>query len=114
MDGLDSGTIQGSRTKVTLRVSGSGRLLTRLKTSVGGFCVGGSPSSNYVTVLIAYVPRAAIRADGSSREGTGRRGTPEIVYRGRLNGSRVAGGYVEMNVGTCAGNAHWSARRIGA
>ncbi len=90
-----AGTIFSELRTVTVRPASAKR--TRVR---GGKWKGGGA---------AAVPSIRLAPDGSFVGASTRSGAVRV--RGRLKGSKLAGGFVEMSLGTCTGSSKLSAAR---
>ena len=98
--------------KISFRVSGGGRWITRLRTTASTFCVGPTLFDNRIFIAPVYVARIRMapngRFDGDIRPGAG----TKLKVTGRRRGRRVAG-RIELRIANCSGGGHFVARRVG-
>jgi hypothetical protein len=114
-DGHWKGRLDGGEkaAKVSFQVARDGSRLRDFRTTVSAFCVGPTPGTNRVVILVVSVPRAKVRSDGRFARTYKPNGEDGGTYKisGTLRGWRVRDGRVVVNVSTCGGRDKWTARR---
>jgi hypothetical protein len=108
-DGAYRGRVVGSRS-VRLRIVGDGRGVRSFKAFVPMLCPSVTQGQFTTQIGTATISRARIAPDGSFVAASTPRSGTAIRTRGRLRGRKVTG-RVELSVGSCTGNAAYSASR---